>query len=71
MNGDDQNRIVESHHHSTALSGYAATVARVAVLIEIFFERIPDNGFHFLSGSLDPTQPVLGVAFESHPHPRA
>jgi hypothetical protein len=70
MDGDDQIRIVESHHNPTALSGYVATVARVAVPIDIFFEQILDNGFRFLSGSLDPTQSVLGVAFESHPPPR-
>jgi hypothetical protein len=55
VDGDDQVRIVEGHHHSTALPGYIATVARVAVLIEVFSEAIPDNGFGFLSGSLDPT----------------
>jgi hypothetical protein len=63
VDGDDQVRIVESYHHSTALPGYVATVARVSVSIEIFFEIPFHNGFRFLSGSLNPTQSVFGVAF--------
>jgi hypothetical protein len=63
---DDYVRIVKRYHHSASLPVDQSTVARVSVLVEILFERIPDNGFRFFSGSLDPTQSVLGVVREPH-----
>jgi hypothetical protein len=66
VDGDDHIRIVERYHDSAWLPVDESTVAPVSVLVEILFERIPDNGFRFFSGSLDPAQSVLGVVRESH-----
>jgi hypothetical protein len=55
MDGDDQAWVVQCDYHPATLARDEPTVARVAPLIEIFFERIFDNRFRFFSRSLDPT----------------
>jgi hypothetical protein len=66
MDGDDQVRVVKRDHDSTALPGDMPTVSRVALPTEIFSGWICNNGFRFPSGSLDPTQSILGVSLEPH-----